>query len=123
MADPEYHQRSEDIRNFKEAHNARMAKVYEIPDEMNPHFIYTFVSTQKDKTIEFSKVGEELYIAPPTSQAKQDTIVLHYQSFAEYPWNGYNTGSKDASTSQPCILDPRLQKSSHGSKYEGRKTE
>ena len=51
----------EDTRKLKEMHNPKMAKVFGIPDKVNPHFIYPCFSTQKDKTIEFDKVREEFY--------------------------------------------------------------
>ena len=46
---------------MKEVRNPQMAKVPVIPDEINLHFIYPFVTTQKDKTIEFPTVREGIY--------------------------------------------------------------
>ena len=51
----------EDIQKFREAHNPRLAKIFDIPEETNTHFMYPFVCTQEDKTIEFDKVREEFY--------------------------------------------------------------
>ena len=96
MADPEYNHRT---RKFKEAQNPRIAKVFDTPCKINPYFIYPFFTTQSNKTVEFDKVREELYRSAASISGKARHRASHYQSLAEYPWNGKNTGSNAASTS------------------------
>ena len=61
LPDGRFRVQPEDIHKFKEAHNPRMAKVFDISDKINLHFIYPFVTTQSDETIEFVNVKEDFY--------------------------------------------------------------
>ena len=88
MADPEYNHRT---RKFKEAQNPRIAKVFDTPDEINPYFIYPFIATQSNKTIEFAKVRKVFYksTASIPGKARHMGVTLSVIGRAPMKWIEY----------------------------------